>query len=428
MKNKKKYQIGVIGLWHLGCVYATGLARMGYEVEGYDPDKKIIKDLKMGKPPIFEPEMEETIKTNLGKALDFTESAKEFFKNKKYIFIAYDLPVNDKDIVNTKKLDLTTKLIKKYGEIGTTYVISSQAPLGTCRKIKSEIGDKGEMIYWPENIRLGKAYEAFLTPERIILGGERIEIINEFINYFDKFNCPFLKMSWESAEMVKHALNTYLATCVSYSSEIADFCEILGADMRDVVTALKTDRRVSQYAPISPGLGFAGATLGRDIQTLNRLGKQNDYKSKLAKVVYEINQDRLPWLMKKIKKLNKKLKGLNVGILGLTYKPGTNTLRRSMSLELAKLMHKEGANIKAFDPVITGQVDGFGYMKIEKNYEDFFKDLDMAILMTEWPDFKEVKLIGAVGLMKNKVILDTKNFLDQNLFVNKGFKYVGTGY
>jgi UDPglucose 6-dehydrogenase len=234
-------------------------------------------------------------------------------------------------------------------------------------------------------------------------------------------------MSWESAEMVKHALNAYLATCVSYSSEISDLCELLGANMMDVVSALKSDRRVSPFAPINPGMGFAGATLGRDIKNLKYLGLEKNYKTKLFNIVYKVNQERLDWLIKKIVKNAGKLKGLNIGILGLTYKPGTNTLRRSMSLELADKLHRAGAIVRAFDPVIKENIETHKFINIVSNETDFFKDLEAAVLMTEWPEFKEVKVERAGKMMKKKIIFDTKNFLDKNDYLENMFLYIGTG-
>lgn len=429
--NEHQLNIGVIGLWHLGCVYASSFARMGYKIEGFDLDKKVIENLKQGKAPVFEPELDETIKTHLGKNLSFTDGLKNFFEDKDYIFITYDLPVDEKDRVSTKLIEKVAKLIVKNKGQNNTFVISSQVPLGTCRKLMKTLssGEKAlAVIYFPENVRLGKGFETFMHPDRIILGSDTVAAMEKFATDFADFNCEFIKMGLESAEMVKHALNSYLATCVSYSSEIADLCELLGADMNEVVKALKTDRRVSPFAPINPGMGFAGATLGRDVQGLKKLGASKKYWAKMMNSVYEVNRDRLPWLLQKIKKVKKNLKGVNIGILGLTYKPGTNTLRRSMSLEFINLLEKEKVNIRAFDPVIKDKIEGHEKVTIAINYEQFFKDLNMVILMTEWPEFKELPIEMAAKLMKEKIVFDTKNFLDKNKFVENGYMFIGTGY
>lgn len=420
MKNKK---IGVFGLWHLGCVYATSLAKLGYEVEASDFDNRIVSDLLQGRPPVFEPEMKELIEARSGDNLNFVEASR-ILKDKDYVFVTHDLPVSDLDKVSTKLIDKTVKLIEKFGEEKTVFVVSSQIPLGTCRQV-AKIAKK--LIYFPENVRLGKAYESFLSPERIILGSDQQILMEKFEKDFKVFDCPFIKMSWESAEMVKHALNSYLATCVSYSSELSDLCELLGANMLDVVGALKSDRRVSPFAPINPGMGFAGGTLGRDIQSLKSLGVRNKYKTKLFNAVYTVNSERLDWLLKKIKSKIGKIDGKRIGILGLTYKPGTNTLRRSMSLGLAEKLAREKVVVCAFDPVIKEAINQFEYISIKKNYDDFFDKLDAVVLMTEWPEFREIDIQRMGKLMRNRIVFDTKNFLDKKRYEEDNYLCFGTG-
>lgn len=427
--KKNKLQIGVVGLWHLGSVYSACLAKLGYEVTGFDFDKLITKNLQKGIPPIFEPQLKETIRKHRVHNLKFTTSEQEAFSGKDYIFITFDLPVNDKDVVDTQLITKVTKTILNFASPKTTLVVSSQVPLGTSRKMFEALKSKKiKVIYFPENLRLGSAFKSFLEPDRIILGAEDILIAKKFIKDFSKLNCPVQVMSLESAEMVKHALNAYLATCVSFSSEIADLSETLGANMNDVVKALKTDRRVSPFAPINPGLGFAGGTLGRDIQSLKKLSSMNKYNPKLLSSVYAVNKDRLPWLLKKIHSIYPNLKGKKVGILGLTYKPNTNTLRRSLSLELAQLLHKKGSVVVALDPAIKSKIPPQAYIRVAKNYKDFFKNLDLVILMTEWQDFLKISAMTAAKLMRRKIIIDNKNFLDGEKYKKEDFTFKGVGY
>ena len=428
---KNRLNIGVIGLWHLGSVYSSCLAKIGYNVTGLDFDNKIISNLNQGIPPIYEPFLEETIKKHINKNLFFTDSPSELCLNKDYIFITFDLPVDDQDRVSTELIDKAYDMLSKSLSSKTTLVISSQVPLGTSKKLLAKLKLKIKkplgMVYFPENLRLGKAFESFLKPDRIIIGADSEKTSKKFIKDFSDFKCPILTMSLESAEMVKHALNTYLATCVSYSSEISDLSERLGANMLDVVSALKTDRRVSQYAPINPGLGFSGGTLGRDVQSLIKLGSNNHYEAKLMNTVYSINQDRIPQLVEKIKSLINLSSKSTVGILGLTYKPGTNTLRRSMSLSLANFLDKNKVNVKAFDPMIKDQIKTHPYIKICKSAEELFLNADIVILMTEWPEFLQLPTSKYGRLMKKKIIIDTKNLLDSSTLIKEGFIYKGIG-
>ncbi len=427
---KKNNKVGVLGLWHLGTVYSACLAKLGFSVTGWDIDLEIINNLKKGLPPIEEPRLKETINEFLNRKLDFVSKPKEAISNKKYLFITFDVPVDNNDKINLTIIDKTFSLISKYISPQTTIVISSQLPLGYSRKGLELIKKKEptiNVIYLPENLRLGTAFESFLKPDRIIIGSSDKKILDMFEKDFDSLKCPFIKIGLESAEMVKHSLNSYLAMMISFSSEIGDLCELLGANMEEVVTALKTERRISPYAPLNPGLGFAGGTLGRDIQTLRRLGKKKGYNSLLLDSIYKVNQNRLPNLVKKIKTTLVSLKEKKIGILGLTYKPNTNTLRRSMSLELANMLRIEGALITAYDPMIKEQIEKFHFIKIKKTESDFFKGLDLIVLMTEWAEFKKINWNDNSKLMKNRFIIDTKNFIDTKILDKNKIKYSRIG-
>lgn len=436
MKRKDK-TIGIIGLWHLGCVYAASLAAKGFEVVGFDFDKGVISSLKRNIPPLFEPKLEKTLKKFNNITLHFTTSEKEFFQKNDYnlsaervssfayIFITYDVPVDENDLIQIGIINKVFAILSKYVSAQTAIVISSQIPIGTSRRLvnllKKKTKETPKVIYFPENLRLGQAFASFLTPERIVLGSDSIEALNNFKKDFSFFNCPFITMSLESAEMVKHALNSYLATCISFSSELSDLSEKSGANMLDVVKALKTDKRVSSFAPINPGLGFAGGTLGRDIQSLRKMSKALNYQPKLLNAVYSVNQDRLPMLISKIHSIYTPLKGKSIGILGLTYRPNTDTLRRSMSLELINKLKSSGCKIKAFDPAIKMQVKDYTFVEISKSIRTFFKDLDLVVLMTDWPEFTSIDPKTVASLMNNKILIDTKNFLDKQTYEENGF-------
>lgn len=407
-----KKKIGVLGLWHLGCVYAGCLAKQGFDVTGFDLKKTVVENLSMGTPPIFEPGLEELTKQSLNKNLHFASDPELAIAGKDYIFITLDIPVNNRDQVQMRSFYKQVELVEKYAVSHTVIVVCSQVPVGTCRELRR----KASVIYFPENLRLGQAIKNFLEPDRIVLGSNNEKVIDKFLADFKFFKCPVLKMNLESAEMAKHALNSYLATMISFSSEVSDLCELTGANAVDVTRALKSDPRVSVNAPLLPGLGFAGGTLGRDLQTVKMISRKVGYNPKLIKSVYQINQDRLPYLLKKLEKILGSLKGKEIGLLGLTYKPGTNTLRRSQSLELSKMVEKRGANVRVTDPAIN-----------EPKYNEFFSGLDAVILMTPWEEFKKLNPQDFSAKMKQKIVFDARNFLDKELFQKNGFKYVGIG-
>lgn len=426
MKNNLNLSIGVLGLWHLGLVVSVCLAKSGYKVFGFDLDKRNVDKLNSAKSPVYEPNLNQQIKKYLNKNLYFSSDPRWAIKNKTYIFVTLDIPVNDNDEVDLSSLNTLFDLIVEYASKGTSVVILSQAPIGTTRALIKRLR-RLKVIYFPENLRLGNAIKDFLNPSRIVLGSDGQEEVEQFLKDFPIFKCKILKMSVESAEMVKHALNSYLATCISFSSELSDLSEKSGANMLDVVKALKTDKRVSPFAPINPGLGFAGGTLGRDIQSLRKLARNKKYKSKLLNAVYSVNQDRLPMLISKIHSIYPSLKGKSIGILGLTYKPNTNTLRRSMSLELINKLKGKDCKIKAFDPAAEKNIKQFPFIKISTSIKSFFENLDMVILMTDWPEFKNIDPKTVGNLMNEKIIIDTKNFLDKQKYEKFGFVILRIG-
>ena len=424
MKKKNEISIGVLGLWHLGLVYSVSLARSGYSVLGFDQDIENIEKLNRGDLPIYEPNLTKYCKKYLHKNLYFSSNAEEVIKGKDYIFIALDVPVDKFDNLNLDSIVTLFDLVIKYVSKNTTIVVSSQVPVGTSRSLQKKL-PRSKVIYFPENLKLGTAINDFLKPSAIVLGCDDKKVTKKFLKDFPIFRCKVLEMSLESAEMVKHALNSFLALNISFASEISDLCELLKADASDVFLGLKSDPRVSATAPISPGMGFAGGTLGRDIKVLINLANKRDYKAKLLSAVYDVNQDRLDYLLKKIKKVYPSLHGKKIGILGLTYKPNTNTLRRSRSIELASLLFAEKAKIKGFDPAIKDQAADS--LKIVNSYAELLADLDLLILMTEWPQFRNIDPKTASNLMARKIIIDTRNFLDRQKYVDNGFIYFGRG-
>jgi len=437
-------KICVIGTWHLGCVVSACLSEMDHEVRGVDFDHGIISNLQKGIPPLFEPGLEALIKKNMKKRrLSFHHDFQTALKDVQAIFIAFDTPVNDRDCSDLKPIyDACEKIAKHASHEKILIVVSSQVPVGTCRKLKSFMTAKNvrlepDVVCNPENLRLGKAIDTFLSPDRIVIGAETKETAQKLVQLYDKINSPKLVMSLESAEFVKHALNSYLAMSISFINEIADLCENSSADIRDVVRALKSDGRIGQQAFLSPGLGFAGGTLARDLQVLIQTGKEKRIQTKIVQAALDVNRKRTKTVLKKIQKSFAKLKGLRGGIMGLTYKPGTSTLRRSIAIELAKQMTEKGIKIKAYDPMVRDfKENGTALRRIRlcKNAYDVAKGSEFLVIATEWPEFRKLDFPRIRSLMRNKnsnshrpVLIDTKNLLNPEMLVQEGFEYLGTG-
>ena len=427
-------RISVIGIWHLGSVYSACLADLGYSVVGVDKDAKKVEDLNKGIPPLFEPKLSELIKVNIErKRLSYTTDLARAVKGSKYILITYDTPVDEKDEVDLSEIFAVSRELAKYIENGSIIIVSSQVPVGTCEQIKGIIKQGNpsagfDIAYSPENLRLGQAIDVFRNPERIIIGADDPATLDKAEQFFAPVGAPVIRMNLRSAEMTKHALNAFLATSVSFANEIANLCDEVGADALKVAEALRSDSRIGPKARLAPGLGFAGGTLARDLKVLQHLGTRLGYETSLIDGVLKVNERQNKVVVRKLKKTYKSLKGLTIGVLGLTYKPGTSTMRRSAALEIIGDLVNEGAKIKAHDP----QAD-LSEIKTRREFIFFSdpyqaaKDADALVIVTEWPEFKDLDYDTIKKTMKKPVIIDTKNMLDDKQMILKGFSYFGVG-
>jgi UDPglucose 6-dehydrogenase len=427
--NSPKKTVAVIGLWHLGCTVAASLAKAGHQVTGFDFDKQLIGKLNKATLPIAEAGLGElTGRMIKSGKLVFSNDFRQLFKNQ-YIIIGYDTPVSDRDLPDLAVIEKAVREIEKYSRPASTVIIMSQIPAGTSRKIYRRLKKKIkglEVVYNPENLRLSQAIDTYLNADRQILGVSSPKAAKRMKEFYKFYNNPLLFMSLESAELVKHGVNAFLAMSVSFINQLADVSESVGGNIVDTIKGLKSDSRIGQKAFLSPGLGFAGGTLGRDLRVLESLGKANKIKLPLISDVYKINQDRKQVFYKKVTKALGSLRGKKIAMLGLVYKPGTDTLRRSLSLEIAKWLVKQGAVVKGFDPALSNAKSVLPILLSANPYEAS-KGAAALVIITEWPEFKNLDYKKIKGLMSGKVIFDTKNILDKELIESLGFSYYGTG-
>jgi len=426
-----KSKIGVIGLWHLGCVISVSWSKLEHSVVVFDYDTDRVNKLKDGIPPLYEPNLQVSLLEGIGKKLiTFSSSIKDLF-DCDFIFLSYDTPLRDDDSSDTSILEKSIKDVRSIMKDSAILIVSSQSPVGYCSKLRcllKEANDSLEIAYSPENLRLGEAIECYLHPGRIILGTSEEKIEQKCVVLFNEITNNVLTMNLESAEMVKHGINSFLSMSIVYANHIADICEEKGARIEDVVKGIKSDVRIGQKAYLSPGIGFSGGTLGRDLKVLDSVNTSTNGFASLFGIIHKLNSERKYAILKKTEKILNGIEGKTLSILGLTYKPGTSTLRRSLPLEIVDLFLSRKAAIKVYDPKADySELGNKPNFKISKNIEEVAKNSDILILLTEWEEFKNHDWSTVINLMDKKIFFDTKNVLDELKMQKFGFHYFSIG-
>ncbi len=411
-------KVGILGAWHLGIVVASCLSD-NHDV--FVSDAASQDSLSKGIPTVDEMGVADILKKQLNKKIHLVH-AEQAIKNKDYIIIAHDSPVDEEDIVDVSPIMESIDEIKKYHNSNPVIIIMSQIPVGTSKKIQEEL--KLPVVYVPENLRLGTAIADFKQPDVVVIGSTDKKIAETVsAKLFSVMNGPRQFMNLESAELWKHSMNVYLATNITLGNEIADICEKTGANATHVVTALKMDSRISKKTPLGAGLGFGGGTLGRDVNVLSSVAKQYKTSSRLFDAIIADNKERNATMIKKLGPV----KGKKIAVFGLAYKPGTNTLRRSLGLDIAILLQKKGANVAVFDPVIS---EAPGFKKFDSALSAV-QNADVIMLVTAWPQFKILDWHQLRKAVKIPFIFDCQNMMTTEQIQNikeAGFIYSGVGY
>lgn len=426
-----KKNIGIIGVWHLGCVLSSCWSSLGHKVIGFDYDSKRIENLKKNIPPIFEPGLEESISQNSEKGLlSFSDNINDL-KDCDFVFLTYDTPVRDDDSSDTSILEKSVNDVKSVMKDNSVLIVSSQSPVGYCsylRKILKSQNNSLDIAYSPENLRLGEAIFCYMNPGRIILGTADKSVEEKCISLFSEITDNIIPMNLESSEMVKHGINSFLSMSIVYANNIAEICEEKGADITDVIKGIKSDERIGTKAYLSPGIGFSGGTLGRDLKVLESANNEGSGFADLFSFIHTSNSKRKNSIVSKIKKLLGGLKGKTISVFGLTYKPGTSTLRRSLPLEIVDLLIAEGADVNAYDPKADySELNSKPLFKICKSIEEASENSDLMLILTEWNDFKEFDWSKTLNSVKQKYFFDTKNISDKNKLSKLGFKLITLG-
>jgi UDPglucose 6-dehydrogenase len=351
-----------------------------------------------------------------------------------YVLIAHDTPVDDQDDPDLAPIIAAVENLAGHLEDGATIVVSSQVPVGTCEALASRLralapGLRFGMACVPENLRLGQAIERFLRPDMLVFGADNDQTMAKVEALFSPIPGPRVRVNLRTAEMTKHAINAYLATCISLGNELANLCDEVGADALRVAEALKLEGRVSPKAPLLPGLGFAGGTLARDMKVLTKLAEQYHYPAPFLNGVLALNRLQNATVVHRLEKLLGSLRVKTIGVLGLTYKPGTSTLRRSAAVEIIRNIVAQGATVRAYDPK-ADPAEIVLFLQEFTVCDDPYAVAQGAhaiVLVTPWPEFKDLDLARLRAPMHSPVFLDTANMLDPDQVSQAGFLYQGIG-
>jgi len=425
-------RVCVLGLWHLGSVISACIASKGHKVVGIDKDIRTIKNLNNNKAPILEPNLNKLIKKGLSSGnLIFTNEKKKAVDSE-ILWVTIDTPVDENDNADISFVEEQVKEMLPNLKENVVILFSSQLPVGSIKRIKyfSEKKfprKKFKFACSPENLRLGNALEGFLNPDRVVIGTDHKKVRSILSLLFKPITNKIEWMKIESAEMTKHAINSFLATSIIFANEIASICEKVGADTLEVERGLKTDNRIGKKAYLSAGKPIAGGTLLRDVNFLNQEKKKFNLLSPLLSSIILSNNEHKNWISKKLLEKFDKISNLSITVWGLTYKPYTDSLRRSLSVELCNWLIKQGAKIHVYDPVVKNLPECWNKkVKMYNKPLESLKNSDVLIIGTYWPQFKKFtnKIYNA---SKKKIfIIDPNNNLKIKT-LKSNFRYITFG-
>jgi UDPglucose 6-dehydrogenase len=427
-------KVCVVGDWHLGTVTSVCLAELGYDVVGVGRDPAKAEALNRGIPPLFEPGLAEMMERHLNSGrLRYSTDLADGATRASYVIVAFDTPVDDQDNPDLSPVKQTFEEMGPVLEEDATVIVSSQVPVGTSELLAGRLRSVAPELRFgmacvPENLRLGQAIERFLRPDLIVLGADNEQTMAKVETLISPLPGVRVRVDLRTAEMIKHAINAYLATCISFGNELANLCDEVGVDALQVARALKLESRVSPKAPLNPGLGFAGGTLARDMNVLTRLAHQYRYPAPFFNGVLALNRLQNSTVVHRLEKLLGSLRSKTIGVLGLTYKPGTSTLRRSAAIEIIRDIVARGGIVRAYDPKADPSETAIHreFVLCADPYQ-IATGADAIVLITPWPEFKELDLPRLGAAMRDRSLLDTANMLDPTRVTLAGFAYQGIG-
>ncbi|GJQ34214.1 MAG: UDP-glucose 6-dehydrogenase [Anaerolineaceae bacterium] len=428
-------QICVAGVGYVGLVTAACFADLGNRVTALDVDERRVENLKKGIMPIYEPGLDELVKRNFKAGrISFTTSYKEALKDAEYAFIAVGTPSGSDGSADLQYVAAAAKSIAENMTAPLVIINKSTVPIGTGDWVADIV--KGaqpkpidfSVVSCPEFLREGSAIGDFMNPHRTVIGSLDRDAANKVAHLHLPLRAPIVITDLRTAEMIKYASNAFLATKISFINELADLCERVGADVKEVAAGMGYDARIGRYF-LDAGLGWGGSCFPKDVEALAFMAKEKGLEPKILNSVMVVNYDRRKEAVKVVEQmLGGSLKGKTIGLLGLAFKPNTDDMRDAPSIDISEELIEAGAKVRAYDPVamdvarsILPAVDMF-----EEPYQ-MAAGCDALMVITEWNEFKQLDLDKVKGLLKSPVVYDGRNIYEPARMREMGFAYRAIG-
>lgn len=430
-------KIAVVGTGYVGLVTGTCFAETGNHVTCVDIDEKKVQKLQSGKVTIYEPGLEPLFERNIRQGrLDFTTNLKEGIKDAAIIFLALPTPPGEDGSADLKYV---LGVAEDLGHILKDYAVivdKSTVPVGTAEKVHAKIAENVkvdfDVVSNPEFLREGVAVDDFMKPDRVVIGADSEkakEIMGKLYEPFVRQGNPIIFMDIRSAELTKYAANSFLATKITFMNEIANLCELLGADVDMVRKGVGTDARIGKRF-LFAGIGYGGSCFPKDVQALAKSSSEVDYDFKILNSVMDVNQRQKSKLLKPLlDHFEGTIKGKRIAVWGLAFKPYTDDIREAPALENIRELLKLGAEVVAYDPEAMDNVKELFGKEINFAYDEYeaVEGADALMIMTEWPIFRTPDFNALGQKLNERVIFDGRNLYDLDVMEGSGFKYFSIG-
>jgi UDPglucose 6-dehydrogenase len=424
-------EITVVGLGHVGAVVAAALASQGHEVLGVDVDNRKVELLSQGQAPLHERGFEALLRGALNDgSLRFADPG-EVKSLGGVVFMAASTPPSLDGGIDLSQVQSALEWARSVARTGTTIAMKSTVPPGTGKSLMAGPLKGSGLLYVanPEFLREGKAVEDWLQPHRVVIGGDNPGAIEALEQVYARVEAPIIVTDTTTAEMIKYSANAFLATKISFINQIASLCDRLGADVETVARGLGLDPRIgSQF--LSAGLGYGGSCFPKDVRALDFLSKENGYAFELIRAVVDVNNRQRLLPLAALREEFGSLYGVRTALLGLAFKPDTDDVRGAPSLDIIEYLLEEGAEVRAADPVAVDNARQIvpHSVTLARSAMDVLEDAQAAILVTEWPQFKELPWDQVARVMvEPRFVFDGRNALDGGLLKSLGFLYKGVG-